>query len=255
MAIRVSEVMNRELFCLRPQQSASEALASLLALGLSAAPVLDDKRRPVGVVSWRDLVRARDDGSAESHMTSPAIVVHESASLEDAALVLADRGVHHAPIVDDAGVAVGFVSTLDLMRALVGAPTPHPPGFSHHDFETGVVWTDELELNEKNVDAAPPNGGVLVLIHGGKNRPEKMFWAEATNDVRGRVLDVLWNRQQPLLSKWLDEGSVRFRAASVVAASERRRLASSLMARVRHERSVVGRARSSASGCTWSVRG
>lgn len=236
MAIRVNEIMNHELFCLRPRETAADALASLLALGLSAAPVVDEKTHPIGVASWRDLVCARGEELVEAHMSSPPLVVHQTASLEDAALMLAQRGVHHAPIVDDAGVAVGFVSTLDLMRGLVGAPTPHPPGFSHYDCETGVVWTDELELAEQNLEAAPADGGVLVLVRGGKNRPERMFWAEATNDVRGRVLDILCNRQQPLLCRWLDEGSVRFRAARVAAPSERRRLAAQLMARVRRDR-------------------
>src|SRR5688572_16777807 len=83
MAIRVNEIMNRELYCVKPHDRAQDALTSLLSLGLSAAPVVDDRGHPLGIVSWRDLVQ---DGErfVESRMSTPAITVHESASLDDA---------------------------------------------------------------------------------------------------------------------------------------------------------------------------
>ena len=41
-------------------------------------------------------------------------------SIEEAARALVEREVHHAPVVDSAGRTVGFISVIDLLRALLG---------------------------------------------------------------------------------------------------------------------------------------
>ena len=52
-----------------------------------------------------------------------------SATIEEGAKKLAESDYHHLVVVDDKGVAVGMVSSLDFVRALVGLEPRHPDKF------------------------------------------------------------------------------------------------------------------------------
>jgi CBS domain-containing protein len=233
MAVKVREIMNPELFAVKDVDRADDAIASLLALGLSAAPVLDRDGKLVGMVSWRDLVR-EPHGMIADKMTGPPSVVREDDLIESAGRLMALTGFHHAPVVNVTGKLVGFLSILDVLRGLLGIPATHPAGFPHYDEETGVVWTDELPLEEERFEAAPDGPGVLVLIEGGAQRPEIVVWAESTGNVRSRLVDLVSEPQAPLqLARWLDSTSLRFRAAAVADDEARRKLAHLLVTRAR----------------------
>jgi CBS domain-containing protein len=49
-------------------------------------------------------------------MTSPAITIHQEATLREAGDVLARRGISALPVVDDDGRLVGIMSQMDLIR-------------------------------------------------------------------------------------------------------------------------------------------
>jgi acetoin utilization protein AcuB len=50
---RVHQIMSR-----KPDAEVAEATRLLLAHGVSCIPVVDSESRPVGIVSWRDILRA-----------------------------------------------------------------------------------------------------------------------------------------------------------------------------------------------------
>ncbi|TAM00790.1 MAG: CBS domain-containing protein [Paraburkholderia sp.] len=54
---RVHQIMTRTPITLHPDAEVAEAIQLLLAHSISCIPVVDDKRRPVGIVSWRDLLK------------------------------------------------------------------------------------------------------------------------------------------------------------------------------------------------------
>ena len=128
MSTTVAEIMNPKLLYIREGDRLSLARMQIMKFGVTAVPVLDELHRPVGVVSLRDL--SREDHRVEA--SRPAKTVRGDASLEDGARVLVDAGVHHLVVVDDAGVAIGMVSALDLVRAFVGAPPHHPTAFERY---------------------------------------------------------------------------------------------------------------------------
>jgi len=226
MAWRVKEIMNPELYSVRPDQPAEQIRSTLVTLGITAAPVLDGNGRPLGVVSLRDLAEIPDGATAGDRMTRPAISVRPEESIETAARLLADTGLHHLPVVAADGRAVGFVSALDIVRGLIGAPAPHPSGFPHLDRETGLTWTDARSLEIGHIEAAPDGPGLFVLIYGPAGRPDQVVWAEEANNVRSRLLDVLSTPQteKPLLARWLERGGLRFRAAPVTDRNRRLRV-------------------------------
>jgi acetoin utilization protein AcuB len=55
---RVHQIMTRRPVTLRPQATVAEAVSLLLAHRISCIPIVDEESKPVGIVSWRDLLRA-----------------------------------------------------------------------------------------------------------------------------------------------------------------------------------------------------
>jgi CBS domain-containing protein len=233
MAKTIKEIMNPELFSLRPNDGTEEALGYIVALGITAAPVLDEERRPIGVASFRDLLLPHAPAKVAERMTVPAVTVAEDATIEAAARIVAERGVHRVVVVDAEGRAVGVASTLDLVRGLVGVPAAHPATFPHWDKARGISWTDDVELEVDRLDAAPDTAGVLALVSGGKGVVERVVWGEPANNVRTRLYDIVSRPQeeQPILRRLLDQHlNLRFRAAAVESAARRESVAESLMA-------------------------
>ncbi len=150
----VSAVMRREFVCAREDVSVESLAAALLDRGLSAAPVIDGRGRPVGYVSTSDLLRAfceagdaaewqvegplsRGDasgdrlelgagfhaepparGTAAEVMTPFAFAVDENASLARAAALMAFERVHQVPVVSRSGRVVGVATAVDVLRWL-----------------------------------------------------------------------------------------------------------------------------------------
>ena len=61
---RVHQIMTRHPITLHPEAPVAEAVHLLLAHRISCIPIVDDAFKPVGIVSWRDLLKAL--GAAES---------------------------------------------------------------------------------------------------------------------------------------------------------------------------------------------
>lgn len=104
-----------------------EVLASLTDSGFSAAPVINDAGRPVGVVSRTDVVvyeRAITAAPASGRsgivraadlMTPGVFSVPPGASAVEAAREMVQKNVHRLFVVEDR-VLVGVISALDLLR-------------------------------------------------------------------------------------------------------------------------------------------
>ncbi|WP_428264855.1 CBS domain-containing protein [Haliangium sp.] len=225
--------MNRELFSMRANELARDALGYLASLGVSGSPVLDDEGMPIGMVSMRDLLRIDDDDVVEQHMSRPVVTVNEHNTIEDAAKLLGETGFHRLVVADEEGRAVGIISSLDIVRGLIGMPASHPPVFPHYDEDNHVIWTDDIVFELDRVEAAPDGPGVLALIHGGAGRLERMVWAEAAHNVRTRLIDMLSTPQDkfPMLQHWLDQGDLRFRAAFVADPGDREETVNALLAK------------------------
>ena len=70
---RVHQIMSRKPLTLRPDSSLSEAVALFLSNTISCIPIVDAEFRPVGIVSWRDVLRylvPMDEGEAGAEQAS-----------------------------------------------------------------------------------------------------------------------------------------------------------------------------------------
>lgn len=234
MSSRVREIMNPELFSVRLGDATSDVSNGMLALGVSGAPVLDDRGRPLGVVSLRDLVECTG-ARAGDVMTSPAVTIEGDARIAEAGHRVAETGRHRLVVVDGEGRAIGVVSAVDVIRGLLGLPTAHPAAFPHLDAETRLTWTDDVSLDLDHLDLAPDGPGLLQLVHGGAGLSERVVWVESCENVYTRLTDMLAEPQtdQPVLSWWLAQKPMRFRAAAAADPVERGKALEVLRARAR----------------------
>jgi CBS domain-containing protein len=230
MARFVREIMNPELFAIRPDVHSADVLDAILEFGITAVPVLDDERRPIGVTSLRDLIR---EGGAP-RISTPALSVAVDASVEDAARILAESGHHHLVVVGSDGRAVGMVSSLDLLRAALGLPAKYPSAFPHYDAVMGVSWSDMAPFDAEHVEAAPRDPGVFVLSMGGIRRPESDLWVEPAPALRTRLVELLGlpEGDVPGLARILARRDLRFRYATVADSALRESVARRLRARI-----------------------
>lgn len=226
MAKCVSEIMSRSVFAVRPDDDSDLVLREIVALGITGVPVVDDDGRPLGMASFRDLLAAKTSGRVFERMSKPAVGVPAEATIEDAARLAAEAGVHRLVVTGADGALTGVVSSLDLIRGLMGLPAPHPATYPVEDAETRTYWCEDAVLDVDQVGVAPDAPGVLALIRGGRGLEERLVWVEMANNVRTRLYDLVSEPQTdtPELERILRErGHIRFRATAV-ADPERRRL-------------------------------
>ena len=147
-----ADLMTRQPVSLRHDATIREAAAFLIQHEISAAPVVDDAGRAMGVISHTDIVRhdarvdaAKPDGNefyramnfgcppalcefmygpkAESmrvqNVMSPVViqVPTDEPALSVVAKLLALK-IHRLFVTDSAGTLVGVISTFDVLRAL-----------------------------------------------------------------------------------------------------------------------------------------
>jgi len=135
----VGEVMTTGVVVAHAGAQFKHIVESLARNRISCAPVVDDERRVLGVVTESDLLahlagtrrapRARlfrlgrlqlataRPVTAAELMSAPVVAVHPDDSLVAAAHRALAANVHRMPVVDTAGHLVGIVSRADLLRA------------------------------------------------------------------------------------------------------------------------------------------
>jgi CBS domain-containing protein len=219
MSDTVDVIMNHEVYTVRAHEPSGEVLGMILTLGITAAPVVDERDVPLGLVSLRNLARAKREEPVSKHMTTPAATVSPSTSVEEAARQMGQLSYHHLVVVDAQGRVAGFVSSLDVIRGLVGLPASHPPAFPHQEPESGLSWTPTLPLTADNIARVAAEGpGMLVLTSGltSPGAPDDVLWAEASNSVAARLrafVSGAHNLPEPVAER-LGAGTLAFRTAS-----------------------------------------
>lgn len=216
----VETIMNHEVYSVREHEHAGEVLGMILTLGITAAPVVDIKGVPLGLVSLRNLARAQRSDPVSKHMTTPAATATRTTSVVEAGRQMGQLAYHHLVVVDEQERVVGFVSSLDVIRGLTGLPATHPPAFPHQEPESGLSWTPTLALTRDNVARIGHEGaGMLVLSSAGA--PDDVLWAEASNHVARRLLAFIDGEHNlpDKVSAHLGRGELHFRAASFAGPS------------------------------------
>ncbi|MFB6267635.1 MAG: CBS domain-containing protein [Halodesulfurarchaeum sp.] len=104
--------------------------------GVGSVVVTNEADEPTGIVTRTDLVAAiaADDVSTSDpisrYVGGSLETVRRDTDLQDVAARMREAGIKHLPVVDEAGVLVGMVTTSDLLGYVSRAAIPRdgPPG-------------------------------------------------------------------------------------------------------------------------------
>lgn len=137
--VRLRDIMTREVVTIKPDQSLEEIWKLLRSHRIRGAPVIDEAKKLVGIVSIADFLKVADwrmcntltarmklffsrkpSYTAEQIMTAQVTVGHENMLMTEAFLLFAEKGINHLPLVDENGELVGILTRLDLLSSLYG---------------------------------------------------------------------------------------------------------------------------------------
>lgn len=124
-AATAAELMTLSPVSLRAEATAAEAVALLSGRGFSAAPVINEGGRPIGVVSQSDLLihacgRGATPGSTRVRdlMTPVVFSVSPTTPVDQVVKEMLSLKIHRLFVVDETGVLVGVISAVDVLRRL-----------------------------------------------------------------------------------------------------------------------------------------
>ena len=122
--VAVSEIMSREVVTVAPEMDLDSLATLLIERSLSRVPVADGFGWLVGIVSKTDLIEDRQrgarSGTVADIMVDSVLSLCESATILEAAGLLASNNVHGAPVVTPSGTLVGYLSAMDVLAWLAG---------------------------------------------------------------------------------------------------------------------------------------
>ena len=123
--MRVQELMSAEVHTCTPNDTLERAARLMWDHDCGSAVVLDEERKPVGLITDRDVcMAAYTQGRRLSEIRvasamSPRLFSCRCAdSLEKAERIMADRQVRRLPVLDADGRLVGLLSLNDIARDL-----------------------------------------------------------------------------------------------------------------------------------------
>jgi|APIni6443716594_1056825.scaffolds.fasta_scaffold00500_9 CBS domain-containing protein len=128
----LDQFKSRPVIVVAQDSAVADAWRTLREDRIRQAPVVDDQRKLIGLVSERGLLTAIDveDGQViaarrrkvRGVMTTPVVAAAPTNDIRRIASVMLDRGVDGVPVIAETGRIVGFVSRSDILRAVVADP-------------------------------------------------------------------------------------------------------------------------------------
>ena len=125
--MNVSNIMTPNPQCCTANTSVRDAARMMLDCDCGEIPVVDNMRRPVGVITDRDICcrvvaggMNVDECTVGECMSSPALTVNMNASVEACCQLMEANQIRRIPVVDQSGCCCGIVSQADLARKSTG---------------------------------------------------------------------------------------------------------------------------------------
>lgn len=126
--MKVGDVCTRHVYLAQANQPLADAARQMCVHHIGALVVIepgDEKRRPIGILTDRDIVLGQLARSADLFcltvgdvMTRNPLWVTEDLSVFATISALNGRSVRRAPVLDRAGALVGFVTLDDLLPSI-----------------------------------------------------------------------------------------------------------------------------------------
>ena len=137
-SVRIRDYMIRRPVLVRPDSDIFEAIRQIINHRISGVIVVDEHRKPIGILSELDCLRAILSGSyygeeqgivrVEDYMTSPVETIHVDENIIDVAKSMLDHKRRRRPVVDENGHLIGQVTCRALLKAIRDLDIPdHKP--------------------------------------------------------------------------------------------------------------------------------
>ncbi len=211
--LRVCDVMTPQPEWVSPESPLSDAAGLLLSSVFTGLPVLDEKRRPIGVITQGDLITRGglplrlglvsesgqdrlesvlgqlDSVKVSEAMTSPAIIIAEDRPLAEAVDLMLARDVKRLPVVDGEGRLTGILSRLDIFRTVM-REAPDWMAFTAQKIEVGHLKRvgDILRRDAHAVTPETPVDEVIRIID------DNDIQRVAVVDHQGKLLGLISDR-------------------------------------------------------------
>ncbi len=144
--MKVSEIMNRDVLSVKPDDNAKDALALLSKMQISGLPVIDERDKLLGMFTEKEVlamilpsyvervgrfvyeenpksIKKKFGGLANlpvsQLMRKDIITVNEDASLCEVARLMLTQKIRRIPVLDNQKRVVGIVAREDIIRAYV----------------------------------------------------------------------------------------------------------------------------------------
>lgn len=118
--VLVRDVMSKDVKVVRPDTTIKEAVATMNKFNIGSIIVMQSDK-PVGIITERDVLRriielslAPETQTARHVMTSPVTTINETASIEEAAKLMAKKKIKRLPVIND-GKLVGILTYTDIV--------------------------------------------------------------------------------------------------------------------------------------------
>ncbi|MEM3765519.1 MAG: CBS domain-containing protein [Candidatus Bathyarchaeia archaeon] len=119
--VLVRDVMSKNVRVVRPDSSAKEVVATMNKFGIGSIVVVQGER-PVGIITERDILRrivepclAPETLTARQIMTSPVVTIDENASVNEAAKLMAKKGIKRLLVTRNNDELVGIITFTDIV--------------------------------------------------------------------------------------------------------------------------------------------
>lgn len=221
------EIMNRSFFYASPSDSIGQLLRGMSERALGSVVVLGLDGRPLGVATRAEVESCHDAEELARSLRRSAVCMDEHTPIDIAVRTLALHPSCSLVLLDAMGVAVGVLSPLELLRAELGIESDH--ALLQYDRDSGWNAAELLELAAAHrVPAAP---GIILLSPGFDQSAKRIVWAEATENMRERLDQMLRNPQLDARLEAILEvypRTARFRYLTMYDCAQRERLAGAL---------------------------
>jgi CBS domain-containing protein len=118
--VLVRDVMTKDLRVVRPDTSVQEVVATMNKFNIGSIIVMQSDR-PVGIITERDILRRQVEPclapevlTARQIMTTPLITISDTASIEEAAKIMARKKAKRLPVMNNDKL-VGIITFTDIV--------------------------------------------------------------------------------------------------------------------------------------------
>ncbi|HSU59667.1 MAG TPA: CBS domain-containing protein [Bryobacteraceae bacterium] len=116
---------NERIWSIAPTATVYEALSVMAEKEIGSLVVMEGGRM-VGLISERDYARkvilrgrSSKETTVDEIMTSPAVTIDPSSSVDDAMRIMTENRVRHLPVIDSKAAVLGIVSIGDLVKWII----------------------------------------------------------------------------------------------------------------------------------------